>query len=185
MVVAPSFVSTAERLKELGIPRELYPFDGHVLSVRGGLHLHYLDEGPRDAAETVVMVHGNPSWSYYYRHLVFALRGTHRCIVPDHIGCGFSDKPGDSNYDYTLDRRVDNLEALLAHCGVENNITLVVHDWGGMIGNRVGGPIAGGLPEVVVRRVLAHRRGGARWNGISPRVTEVPARPRAARRSRA
>jgi haloalkane dehalogenase len=80
------------------------------------------------------MVHGNPSWSFYYRNLVLTLRDRYRCIVPDHIGCGFSDKPGDDHYDYTLARRVDDLERLLERLEIRENITLVVHDWGGMIG---------------------------------------------------
>jgi len=107
-----------------------YPFSGHKLNIEG-LNYHYLDEGSGDP---VVMVHGNPSWSFYYRNLVLALRGRYRCIVPDHIGCGFSDKPGDDRYDYTLPRRVDDLEKLLEHLGLTDKITLVVHDWGGMIG---------------------------------------------------
>ena len=110
-----------------------YPFTPKKFDVRPGLSMSYLDEGPADAPP-VVMVHGNPSWSYYYRKLVLALRGTHRCIVPDHIGMGLSDKPGDDRYEYTLKSRIDDLEALLAHLGVEENVTLVVHDWGGMIG---------------------------------------------------
>jgi haloalkane dehalogenase len=80
------------------------------------------------------MVHGNPSWSFYYRKLVLALRGSHRCIVPDHIGCGFSDKPDDRRYEYTLARRIDDLARLIDHLGMNEKITLVVHDWGGMIG---------------------------------------------------
>jgi len=107
-----------------------YPFSGHELNIEG-LNYHYLDEGSGDP---VVMVHGNPSWSFYYRNLVLALRDRYRCIVPDHIGCGFSDKPGDDRYDYTLPRRVDDLERLLEHLGLTRKITLVVHDWGGMIG---------------------------------------------------
>jgi haloalkane dehalogenase len=79
------------------------------------------------------MVHGNPTWSFYYRQLVLGLRHRYRCLVPDHIGCGLSDKPGDDAYDYTLSRRVDDLEALLEHAGADN-VTLVLHDWGGMIG---------------------------------------------------
>ncbi len=110
-----------------------YPFTPHRFEARPGLSMSYLDEGPRDAPP-VVMVHGNPSWSYYYRKLVLALRGSHRCIVPDHIGMGLSDKPGEERYEYTLQSRIDDLEALLAHLGVEENVTLVVHDWGGMIG---------------------------------------------------
>ncbi|MCM0081527.1 alpha/beta fold hydrolase [Geomonas sp. Red32] len=109
---------------------KLYPFVGKTLDL-GGLSYHYLDEGSGDP---VVMVHGNPSWSFYYRNLVLALRNRYRCIVPDHIGCGFSDKPGDDRYDYTLSRRVDDLEKLIDHLALTGKITLVVHDWGGMIG---------------------------------------------------
>ncbi len=107
-----------------------YPFTGHFLDL-DGLRYHYLDEGE---GPLVVMVHGNPSWSFYYRNLVLALRDHFRCIVPDHIGCGFSDKPGDERYDYTLPRRVADLERLLEHVGGSAKVTLVVHDWGGMIG---------------------------------------------------
>ncbi|MBJ6726275.1 alpha/beta fold hydrolase [Geomesophilobacter sediminis] len=107
-----------------------YPFTGHTLDL-DGLSYHYLDEGQ---GEPVVMVHGNPSWSFYYRNLVLALRGHYRCIVPDHIGCGFSDKPGDDRYQYTLASRVNDLERLLDHLGITSKITLVLHDWGGMIG---------------------------------------------------
>ncbi len=107
-----------------------YPFTGKRLDL-GGLGYHYLEEG---AGAPVVMLHGNPSWSFYYRNLVMTLRDRYRCIVPDHIGCGLSDKPDDNRYDYTLSRRVDDLELLLDTLGVMENITLVVHDWGGMIG---------------------------------------------------
>ncbi|MDD2853237.1 MAG: alpha/beta fold hydrolase [Desulfuromonadaceae bacterium] len=107
-----------------------YPFTGKRLDI-GGLGYHYLDEG---SGAPVVMVHGNPSWSFYYRNLVIALRDSYRCVVPDHIGCGLSDKPGDDGYDYTLFRRVDDLELLLEKLEIQKNITLVVHDWGGMIG---------------------------------------------------
>lgn len=114
----------------LGIPASLYPFEGHRFDV-GGARMHYLDEGQ---GEPVVMVHGNPTWSFYYRELVRALRPRHRCIVPDHIGMGASDKPGDDRYRYTLARRVTDLERLLDHLGIDRDVTLVVHDWGGMIG---------------------------------------------------
>jgi haloalkane dehalogenase len=93
--------------------------------------MHYLDEG---AGDPVVMVHGNPSWSFYYRNLVRALSGDHRCIVPDHIGCGLSDKPDDDDYSYTLEQRVEDLTTLLDQAGVTERVTLVLHDWGGMIG---------------------------------------------------
>ena len=109
-----------------------YPFASHFATVKD-LRLHYLDEGPR-TAPAVIMLHGNPSWSFYYRHLVSALSTSHRCIVPDHIGMGLSDKPAAADYDFGLDRRVDDLEALLDKLRIKDNITLVLHDWGGMIG---------------------------------------------------
>ncbi|GFO65694.1 alpha/beta fold hydrolase [Geomonas paludis] len=110
--------------------KKYYPFTGRTLDL-DGLAYHYLDEG---TGAPVVMVHGNPSWSFYYRNLVLALRDNYRCIVPDHIGCGFSDKPGDDRYDYTLSRRIDDLERLIDSLDLQGKITLVVHDWGGMIG---------------------------------------------------
>ncbi len=110
--------------------KELYPFVGAYLE-ENGIRRHYLDEGSGDA---VVMLHGNPTWSFYYRNLVLALRGQCRVIVPDHVGCGFSDKPDETRYDYTLRQRVEDLELLLEHVGVTKDITLVLHDWGGMIG---------------------------------------------------
>jgi len=107
-----------------------YPFTPHTFTRPAG-QMSYLDEGGGDP---VVMLHGNPTWSYYYRNLVLALRDNYRCIVPDHIGCGLSDKPPVSVYDYSLKSRVDDLEALLEHLGLRENLTLVLHDWGGMIG---------------------------------------------------
>ncbi|MFK7985704.1 MAG: alpha/beta fold hydrolase [Sandaracinaceae bacterium] len=112
------------------MPKHLYPFERHYASI-GGHAMHYLDEGQ---GKPVVMVHGNPTWSFYYRDLVKTLSGERRCIVPDHIGMGLSDKPDDRQYPYTLARRVDDLDTLLAKLGVNEDVTLVVHDWGGMIG---------------------------------------------------
>jgi haloalkane dehalogenase len=111
--------------------RDLYPWQGHFFDVGRQVRLHYLDEG---SGEPLVMLHGNPTWSFYWRHLVQALSGSHRCVVPDHVGCGLSDKPSDTSYDYVLERRVRDLEALLDHLGLTQNLTLVLHDWGGMIG---------------------------------------------------
>ncbi len=93
--------------------------------------MSYLDEG---AGEPVLMLHGNPTWSFYFRNLVLALRGTHRCIVPDHIGCGLSDKPTAAEYDFSLKSRIDDVEALIDSLDLKSKITLVVQDWGGMIG---------------------------------------------------
>lgn len=125
---------------------ESFPFARNYIN-RNGHQYHYVNEGQ---GSPVVMVHGNPSWSFYYRNLVTALSENHQCIVPDHIGCGFSDKPDDDGYDYTLANRIDDLDALLEHLGVKENITLVVHDWGGMIG--MG--FAARYPERVKRLVV-------------------------------
>jgi len=103
-----------------------YPFTPKKLG-----RLSYLDEG---SGEPVVMVHGNPTWSFYFRNVVLVLRGRFRCIVPDHVGCGLSDKPPIEAYDYSLKSRIDDLEGLLDHLGVKENITLILQDWGGMIG---------------------------------------------------
>ncbi len=120
-----------------------YPFTPQRFPLRAGIGMSYLDEGPREAAP-VLMLHGNPSWSYYWRRLVLGLRDGYRCLVPDHVGMGLSDKPQDGpaaqpRYDYTLAARVDDLDALVEHLIAERGApargwTLVLHDWGGMIG---------------------------------------------------
>ncbi|MFO7577801.1 MAG: alpha/beta fold hydrolase [Pelovirga sp.] len=107
-----------------------YPFKSHFLDL-DGLAYHYLDEGQ---GEPIVMLHGNPSWSFYYRNLARQLSRRHRVIVPDHIGCGLSVKPADSLYSYHLKQRVDDLERLIDQLQLPQKITLVLHDWGGMIG---------------------------------------------------
>jgi pimeloyl-ACP methyl ester carboxylesterase len=121
-------------------PQDLpdYPFTPQRFEVRPGIAMSYLDEGPRDG-EVVVMLHGNPSWSYYWRRLVLGLRDRYRCIVPDHVGMGLSDRPDDApdaspRYAYTLQSRIDDLATLLRHLRIDGPVTLAVHDWGGMIG---------------------------------------------------
>jgi pimeloyl-ACP methyl ester carboxylesterase len=113
------------------VSQALYPFKSHFFDRGAGLQMHYLDEGE---GAPVLMVHGNPSWSFYYRNLVQALSGSRRCIVPDHIGMGLSDKPGDEAYAYTLAQRIDDLDSLVSSLNLTEPLTLVVHDWGGMIG---------------------------------------------------
>jgi cis-3-alkyl-4-acyloxetan-2-one decarboxylase len=114
------------------VPAALYPFAERWLELEPGLRMHYVDEGPRDAP-VVLMLHGNPTWSFYWRRLILALRSTHRVIAPDHIGCGKSDKPDDRRYEYRLARRIADLERLVDSLGL-GELTLAVHDWGGMIG---------------------------------------------------
>ena len=130
--MSPALGAEQARVLEKG-PFPDYPFVPRTFVHPDGLAQSYLDEGPRDG-EVVVMIHGNPSWSYYWRKLVLGLRDRYRCVVPDHIGMGLSDKPDDKAYQYTLRSRIQDLDRLLEHAGVGDNLTLAVHDWGGMIG---------------------------------------------------
>lgn len=129
---------SAEQARVLGKgPFPDYPFTPKAFVHPNGLTQSYLDEGSGDP---IVMLHGNPSWSYYWRKLVLGLRDRYRCLVPDHIGMGLSDKPDDdgpaatAHYTYTLQSRIDDLERLLDSLQLGDDITLAVHDWGGMIG---------------------------------------------------
>jgi cis-3-alkyl-4-acyloxetan-2-one decarboxylase len=109
---------------------EEYPFSPRSFLTPAGARMSYVDEGPR-SDEAVLMLHGNPTWSFYYRHLVRELSRSMRCIVPDHIGMGASDKP--ARYDYTLTRRIADVEALVLSLNLKR-VHLIVHDWGGAIG---------------------------------------------------
>jgi acyl-CoA synthetase (AMP-forming)/AMP-acid ligase II/pimeloyl-ACP methyl ester carboxylesterase len=113
------------------VDHALYPFSPKSYTQRQGHKLHYIDEGD---GEAVVMVHGNPSWSFYFRNLIHALRPTHRVIAMDHIGCGLSDIPPANRYNYTLAQRLEDLTGLLERLRLGDGITLILHDWGGMIG---------------------------------------------------
>ena len=108
----------------------LYPFAPRRFRTPGGATMSYLDEGPR-TDEAVLMVHGNPTWSFYYRDVVKTLAPEVRCVVPDHVGMGLSDKP--EGYDYRLETRIADVEALVDSLGLKR-IHLIVHDWGGAIG---------------------------------------------------
>jgi len=112
------------------VVESLYPFESRFYD-RDSLKLHYVDEG---AGDPVVCLHGNSGWSFYYRELIKALSGSYRVLAPDHIGCGLSDKPDDAHYEYRLERRIDDVEAWLDELDITENITLVMHDWGGAIG---------------------------------------------------
>ncbi len=105
----------------------LYPFDSHYLDINEN-SLHYLDEGE---GEVVLMLHGNPTWSFYYRNLVLKLRDQFRCVAPDHMGCGLSSKP--QIYPYRLSMHIANVEQLVSKLNIKR-FHLVIHDWGGAIG---------------------------------------------------
>jgi haloalkane dehalogenase len=109
------------------VDRHEYPFAPRGFTVDAGV-MSYIDEGSGDP---VVMVHGNPTWSWEYRHLTKALSGSNRCIVPDHIGFGLSEKPAE--WRYLPEQHAANLDALLESLDL-HDVTLVVGDWGGPIG---------------------------------------------------
>jgi haloalkane dehalogenase len=116
--------------------RVLYPFQSHWFEPGSGYgRMHFVDEGPTSSqngspARTLVFVHGNPTWSFHWRRLILALRGKYRCVAPDHIGCGLSDKPSRS---LRLSNHIDHLTSLISTLDLRR-ITLVAQDWGGAIG---------------------------------------------------
>jgi cis-3-alkyl-4-acyloxetan-2-one decarboxylase len=132
-----------------------YPFTSRFLKLPGDepLWLHYLDEGPREAP-VVVLLHGNPTWSFYWRKLVLALSDRYRCIVPDHLGCGLSDRP--QAWPYTLAGHIENARALLDALGVAR-FSLIVHDWGGAIGMGLATEHPEQIEDIVVTNTAAFR----------------------------
>jgi haloalkane dehalogenase len=109
------------------LDRQEYPFASHYFTTPAGT-MHYVDEG---TGEPIVFVHGNPAWSFEFRNLIKEFSKTNRCIAPDLIGFGLSDKP--AGWSYLPKEQAKNLELFLESLGL-NSITLVVGDWGGPIG---------------------------------------------------
>ena len=128
-----------------------YSFCSRWPTLPSGSRMHHIDEG---SGPPVIMLHGNPSWSFLYRNVIPALAKTHRVIVPDHLGCGLSDMPP-SGYRFTLADRVADLNDLLAITVPNGPIDIVAHDWGGMIG--LAWAVA--HPERVRRLVLMNTAG--------------------------
>lgn len=111
--------------------KEIFPFASHYLTMPDGEWMHYIDEG---SGPLLVMVHGNPTWSFLFRHLIAYFRRSHRVIVIDHVGMGLSSRP--QNYPYNLRQHIKNLSTLLSFIGVGREIksfNLLAHDWGGPI----------------------------------------------------
>ena len=132
-----------------------YPFESNFLDL-DGLRYHYIDEGQ---GESLLLVHGNPTWSFAWRNFVKALSRDYRVLAVDHIGCGYSDKPQD--YPYVLKQHVDNLQRFVEALEL-NRTTLLAHDWGGAIG--LGTAVR--LPECFSRFVLL--------NTAAFRSTQIP-----------
>ena len=124
---------------QLSIASSLLPYRSKTLLV-GSHRLRYLDEGsksephsPGEKSPTILCVHGNPTWSFYYRRVIERFSPGTRVVAVDHIGCGRSDKPSKDRFPYTLAAHRDNLIQLIDHLNLEN-IVLLAHDWGGAIG---------------------------------------------------
>lgn len=122
-----------------------YPFESHFLDLSGHRY-HYIDEG---SGPVLLMVHGNPTWSFAWRAYIREFSVDHRVIAVDHMGCGFSDKPAD--YRYRLSQHSENLVALLDRLDLQQ-VTLCAHDWGGAIGMTA----ATWRPERFSRFILAN-----------------------------
>lgn len=151
--------------------RAEYPFEGNLFEQPGtaksgvSIRMHYLDEGE---GPVVLMLHGNPTWSFYYRNLVKTLVvAGFRCVVPDHVGCGLSDKPQD--YPYTLKRRIEDVERLIDSLGI-GRFSLVVHDWGGAIGCGLAGRRPEALEKLVVLNTAAFRSKRIPWRIAAVKV---------------
>ncbi len=110
--------------------RQLYSFTSNYFEL-GSHRIHYVDENPSGSSEVLLMVHGNPTWSFYFREIIRHFAATHRCIAVDHLGMGLSDKPSGIRYD--LELHMDNLVQFIESNEL-TNVHLMVHDWGGPIG---------------------------------------------------
>ncbi|MCH8025508.1 MAG: alpha/beta fold hydrolase [Chloroflexi bacterium] len=116
-----------------------------------GVRLHYVDEGE---GEPIVMLHGNPTWGYLYRNFIPALSESNRCVVPDYMGFGKSDKPLEQPY--TLARHIENFSALMLDLDLRD-VTLVMQDWGGPIGLGFGVEHPERIKRLVILNTWAFR----------------------------
>ena len=174
-------------MKVLRTPEERFaaladwPFAPHYAEIADtdgtALRLHYVDEGPRDAAP-VLLMHGEPSWAYLYRKIIPALAAKgHRVLAPDLIGFGRSDKPAD-RHDYTYERHVAWMSAWLAGLGL-TGLTLFCQDWGGLIGLRLVAAFPERFAAVIVSNTGLPIGTGMTdafktWRDFSQKVPQMP-----------
>ena len=141
------------------------------------LRMAYVDEGPRDGAP-VLLLHGEPSWSYLYRHIIAGLVSSgHRVLAPDLVGFGRSDKPADRN-DYTYERHVSWLSQWFTDMDLRN-VTLFCQDWGGLLGLRLVAAFPERFAGVVVANTglpigTAFSEGFAQWLAFSQSTEDLP-----------
>ena len=134
-----------------------YPFDSHFLTLANGLRYHYIDEAPvADVRPVLLMVHGNPTWSYFWRKLITQFQNRFRCVAVDHIGCGLSDKPEEEKYPFSLEQRINDLTQLIERLDLKR-IILVAHDWGGAVGMGAAGRLPERFEQFVFMNTAAFR----------------------------
>ena len=133
-----------------------FPYAPRYIDI-DGLRMHYVDEGPRDAP-VVLMVHGMPTWSYLYRHMITRfLAAGYRCVAPDHIGFGRSDKVTDPDW-YDIARHTANLRTFVTSLDLRD-ITLVVQDWGGPTGLAQYAAMPERFSRLVIMNTWLHHAG--------------------------
>ena len=130
------------------VDRAVYPFESRYLRLSAG-EMHYVDEGQGDP---ILLVHGTPTWSFEYRHVIAALAKRHRCIAPDHLGFGLSERP--AGFAYTPEAHAAVLAEFVDRLGLDR-ITLVVHDFGGPIGLPLAVPPASPVDRLVILNSFA------------------------------
>lgn len=156
-----------------------YPFEPNYLEVGDGMRMHYVDEGPKDAPETVLLLHGEPSWSFLYRKMIpVYVNAGYRVIAPDLIGFGKSDKPTQRT-DYTYTNFLDWTRPIIQSLDLQN-INLFCQDWGGLLGLR----FAVEMPDRFLRVVAANTglptgehqatEGFKKWLQFSQNVPQFP-----------
>lgn len=155
MTGAPAKLMTAEELPPA--VRQEYPFRSNFLKLSSGLSMHYVDEGQ---GQPFLFVHGNPTWSFYYRRLISHFSPTMRTVACDHIGCGLSEKPQD--FAYRLEQHISNLEELVLSLDLRD-IRLMVHDWGGAIGLGVAGRHPERFSQLIIGNTAAFRSQRMPW----------------------
>jgi cis-3-alkyl-4-acyloxetan-2-one decarboxylase len=133
-----------------------YPFPSKFLDL-DGVRYHYIDEG---RGETLLCVHGNPTWSFAWRNFIKDLSRDYRVVAIDHVGCGFSDKP--QNYEYRLAKHIDNLSRFIVGLDL-TKVTLLGHDWGGAIGMGVAGALPDRFARLVLFNTAAYRSQQIPW----------------------
>ncbi len=129
------------------VSNEMFPFKSRFATTPNGRQMHYVDEG---AGEPIVFVHGNPAWSFEFRHLIAGLQSDFRCVAPDHIGFGLSSRSSRTE-DHHPSAHAENLASLLNELELDN-LTLFLTDWGGPIGL----DFARRFPDRVSKLVIAN-----------------------------